>query len=342
MDIAFNPHVSRPEKTHLLVSCVVLIACLATANVTVAADDDDGRDLTNLYKKAKSACLEVHVNGRIVASGWIADPSGLAFTSFSATEGEEIEVSGSFGRVDAKIVAVDRGPDLVVVQLPKRDKPYPFLRVAKKAPPVGRDLYLYGIGIGRHGLMLPGRVARAETGYEFIRTEEYQGYIHVFYVAGSSPWGMSGGPWMNAQGEVVGGQSAMMLIRGVPVEIAFVAPRDSIAALLKNKSTTSVATLGCAFEELTEQQSYFIERFPKKTRGLVARVVFEDGPLDKSVIRELDVIVAIDGKPVQLRNELVRYVRSKKAGTEVEIQYLRPDDSEKRTTKLKIGKLENH
>jgi len=278
----------------------------------------------DLYSTARAAGLEVLVDDRLLGSGFLVDEKGLAITAAHvvAEPGRRIEVrSPVVGRVAVRRVAIDRGHDLALLQLPARGAPYAALKLAHAPPRPAHVIYLYGAPMWRHGVMLSGTVAAAQPTYEFLPEQAH--YVRVIYVSASTQHGTSGGAWLDAQGAVVGMQTALVRDGGNAVGIASMSPVGAIRELLSRRRDARTPTLGIGVEELWEQDHDFLRRFPPRTEGVVVARVRAGGPGDRVGLRAFDVVTHVDGERVRLRDELLRRVRTSEAGDTVKLTVLR-------------------
>jgi len=291
------------------------------------------------YEKAKAATVEVLVNGHLNGSGWIADSQGLVVTTAHVVEKPDRKfeiVSPSLGRKDVKLVAVDLGHDLALLSIESPAQGYPALKPAEKFPQPGDSVFVIGAPLYRHGVLARGTVAGAETAFEYYADR----FNEVTHISATIPQGMSGGPWFNAVGEVVGVQSAVMSQTDIPVGIAFAVPLPAIRTLLDRRKTASTPTLGLIAEELWTQDRKTIDRYPPKTEGLVIKFLQPDGPALRAALKESDLITAADGKRVRLIAELMRIVSGKQPSQPLELTVLRPDGAGQSKATVNLGKLE--
>jgi len=291
------------------------------------------------YEMAKAATVEILVNGHLDGSGWIADPQGLVLTAGHVIKspGQKLEISSSsLGRKEAKVVAVDLGHDLALLSIEPRKEGYPALKLAEKCPSPGTMVFAIGAPLYRHGVLMPGRIASAETAFEYYADR----FNEVTLISAMAPGGMSGGPWLNMAGEVVGVQSAVMSLTNIPVGISFAGPLPAIRTLLERRKTAATPSLGLHGEELWMHERKTMDRYPPKTEGLVIRSLQADGPASRAGLKKFDLIVAADGKPVRLIAELLRIVCNKKPGQSVELSILRPDGAGQVKATVTLGKLE--
>jgi len=272
-----------------------------------------------VYAKLKEASVEILVNGRLAGAGSVVDPKGHVLIANHMVPGDGAKVEArsiTLGRHSIKIVARDRGHDLVLLKLPARDKPYRHLSLAKENTKAGQPVYLFGAPVFRHHIMISGTVARAHPTFEF-----YDGaFREILHISAISPIGTSGGPWVNARGELIGVQSAAMTINGAHQGIAYAAPLASLRWLLEKKETVHGATMQTGVEELWGQEPKFIKQLPKGLRGLVVRQLRANGVGAKAGLKEWDIIVAAEGKPVERTENLLRLIRSKQPGQSIKLR----------------------
>ena len=290
------------------------------------------------HKKLRAASVEVLLNGRLVGSGCVASASGLVLTANHVARNDKdnakLEIlSATLGRHPVTVLARDRGHDLLLLALPKRTEAYPHLAVAAAAPRVGARVWLHGAPVFRHQITLPGTIAGKNTTFEF-----YDGaFREIKHIAAMAPMGTSGGPWVNVRGELIGVQSAAMSINRNHQGIAYAAPWAAVRAFLKNPRTIESATMNAAVEEIWGQSPDYIAKLPKGTRGLVARHVKPKGAAAAAGLAEWDIITAIDGKPVQRTDILMRRIRAKQPGQSIELKATDRTGKNPRTLKVKLA-----
>jgi S1-C subfamily serine protease len=328
--------------------CLVLLANFAIAAIAQDVSpeaqppaESAREQKVPLFDRLQAACVDILVDGRHAGAGWLATRNGIVALAAHQVDdpGDVIEVmSPSIGRLDAELIAVDMGHDVALLQIEKRKGGYPFLPLARKVPPPGAELFQFGAPLFRTRVLQHGRVARDSPAYVYYG--EAKGYIETFLVSANAQGGTSGGPWVDRNGRVVGVQSGSMKTNDVPVGIAFVAPIESVRRLLESRATTSTSTAGFALEELWEQNREYIKRFPRSTTGVVVKSVRKDGPAERAKLEAMDLIVAIDGEPVQLVDKLLAKMRSHAPGDSVSFTVQRPDAAGQETRELTLGMLE--
>jgi putative serine protease PepD len=289
----------------------------------------------------QQAAVSILIDGAHKGSGFFVDPTGLVATASHVVKGkaEGIEiVSPAAGRLQAEKVAVDLGHDLALLRVPRREVPYPALRLADRVPPPGSRVFLFGDPLFRRRLLLTGAVASEEPTYCYAPGVD--GYVRAFYVTGPAPTGTSGGCWVDAAGRVVGVQAGYLNTAAkAPVGIAFVSPADALRGLLATRQSPDTPTLGALLEDLWTQPAGYIARFPKGTTGVATVKPQPDGPLARAGLTKESLITAVDGAPVTCLDGLLAAVRSKRPGDEITLEILDPDHKPKRTVQVRLGTL---
>ena len=325
----------------LLICGIPLLTCACDAAETAKSPSGSSGEM--IYRSASAASVEILVAGRLTGSGWLAHQDGLVVTAAHAVwklKDKRIDVrSSTLGRIRAKLIAMDRGHDIALLKLTGRKEPFPFLKIADRAPLPGEDVYLFGAALFRHELMIKGAMARMKPTFEYLANQKT--YIRIFHIGAPSPPGTSGGCWLDSQGRVFGNQSAFMSRNGVGLGVAMVAPPDAIARLVKTRKSASTPTADTAFEELWSQSQAFIKRFPQDITGVVPVLTVKGGVADKAGLKGDLLITSIDGRKIVDRDNFMRYLRTKKPGTEVTFKVMTPDKHESRGITIKLSELES-
>ena len=259
----------------------IILAIAAVLPAIAKEAPADRPTLRQLHDRMAEATFELLINGRLEGTGFLIDEKGHAATVWHAAKrkGKLEARSKTLGRLDAKLVAHDRGHDLALLRLPPRDKPYPFLLIAKNNAGPGQPVYLLGTPIFRHQVFITGNVARQGTTFEYFDGN----FVEGIHVTALTPGGCSGGPWANRLGQVVGMQSAAMTLKNGHQGIATMIPPKSIRSLLEKKTDILPPTLQMAVEELWGQETNYLKEVPSGTKGLVVRQLQKDGAAAKDI-----------------------------------------------------------
>ena len=145
-------------------------------------------------------------------------------------------------------------------------------------------------------------------------------------------FGNSGGPLVNARGEVIGINAA---ISSRASNIGFAVPIGGAVAILPQLRAQGRVTRGYIGVRLRHvdrdlQQAMSLE----SSRGALVQDVVEGSPGDRAGIQPYDVIVSFSGTAVADHDQLVRGIAAGKPGTTVELELLRDGRQISRSVKL--------
>jgi S1-C subfamily serine protease len=295
-------------------------------------------DLTELYRATRRAAVEILADGHHSGSGCFVSAQGHVVTAAHvvASPRRTVEVLTADGtRTVARVVAVDLGRDLVVLQVAAREGGYPFLKIAKQVPPPGTPVWLGSSAAYRRFLLQPGTIARDDLTFE-----HQDHFVEVTQVVALIQEGTSGGPWVNRQGQLIGIQSGTVTVKGQPAGIANVAPAIAVLPLLDSGHHAASTTLGVFVDEIWLLSSDELRRYPPGWEGMVVQSVKADGPAAQADIRKGDVITAWEDTPLRFRDDFVRRLRAGQPGDTVALKVFRPDGTGLRTATVQLGCLE--
>lgn len=285
----------------------------------------------------QEAAVEVLVDGRLELSAWFADAEGHVVTAAHGitghTNGFEVVWPGH-GRFPAERVALDSAHDLALLRVRDLPGPTPFFQVADVPPAQGARVWFYGAAEFRHGLLIEGNVARAEPTYNYYANHHW--VTRCYLVAAPSPPGASGGPWIDAQGRVVGNQSGYINSGSASSGIALAAPVAAIRRLVATRRADASPSLGCGVEELWTQAPGFIKRLPPGLEGLVTIPVDGKGPAARAGLNKENVISKADGHPLRYVSDILPALDAHRPGEEMELEVWTPEQPTSRVVRVKL------
>jgi serine protease Do len=272
---------------------------------------------------------------RGMGSGFIVDANGIVLTNAHVVEGaDEVRVRLSDRReFKGKVVGADKATDIAVVRIEAKDLPVVRLGDPSKIR-VGEWVVAIGSPFGFENSVTAGIVSATArslpegTYVPFIQTD-----------AAVNP-GNSGGPLFNMQGEVIGIASQIYSRTGGYMGVAFAIPIDvaaNVKTQLVENGKVERGRIGIAIQDVDQSlaQSFGLDR----PQGALVASVERGGPADKAGLKTGDVIIALDGKPVERSNELPPRVANLKPGTKATFEVWR--DRKKVPVTVAIGELKD-
>lgn len=269
---------------------------------------------------------------RSLGSGFIISKDGYILTNYHViADAQEIKVRLDDKRqFDARVVGTDPKLDIALIKI-NADEP---IQAAILGNSDKIEVGDWVIAIGNpFGLAQTVTVGVVSAKGRVIGAGPYDNFIQTD--ASINP-GNSGGPLLNAQGEVIGINTAIM---AAATGIGFALPINMVKDIIEELRITGGVTrgwLGASIKNATPDRA----TSPKGTRdkGALVTEVVKNSPADKAGIKSGDIIIKIDGTAVESADDLPRYVASLKPGTRVEITVMRDKDEKKLNAIL--GKFE--
>ena len=233
---------------------------------------------------------------------------------------------------DAKVVGRDPKTDIAVLEVDTEGIKDIDERIAKLGNSDRVRVGQIAIAIGNpYGLERTVTVGVVSALKRSIGITQYESYIQTD--AAINP-GNSGGPLINIHGEVIGINTAIVasgqgLGFAIPINLA----KWVMDQILEHGKVIR-GWLGVVIQEVTPD---IAEAIGVKEGILVAQVV-KGSPADKAGLKEGDIIVAVDGKPVAEVRDLQFRIMKTRPGTEVKLTVIR-EGKKKKEIEVEIGEL---
>jgi len=256
---------------------------------------------------------------RGLGSGVVISKDGYILTNNHVVDNaDEIKVALSDGReFVAKVVGKDPKSDVAVLKIDAKD--LPAVEFADSDTIEVGDLVLAvgnPFGVGQTVTMgMVSAIGRASLGLD------YEDFIQTD--AAINP-GNSGGALVDAEGRLVGINTAILSRTGGNQGIGFAIPsnlaRNIMDSLIRDGRVVR-GFLGVSIQDITPALEK--EFNLKQTGGALVGEVSPKSPAEKAGIQSGDVIVEFDGKPVKDSRHLKLQVASTAPGSKVTVKLLR-------------------
>ncbi len=202
----------------------------------------------------------------------------------------------------ATLVGADRKTDLAVVKINAPDL-HPLEFGDSDKMEVGDWVLAVGAPFGLTQSVTHGIVSAKGRGDMLNIPILYQDFLQTD--AAINP-GNSGGPLVNLRGEVIGVNTAISTNgEGFNLGVAFTIPSNmarSIARQLITRGEVARGWLGISMAELTNKDVGLFSLQGK--RGVMVNVVYQESPARQAGLQCEDIIVTVNGKPVNSMREL--------------------------------------
>jgi serine protease Do len=252
-------------------------------------------------------------------SGFIIDASGIIVTNRHVIDhATDIKVALTDGtELPARVLGADELTDVAVIQVtsPRQLPAVPWgdSRVVE----VGDWILAAGNPFGLGGSVTAGIVSAMGRD---LGAGPFDNFLQLD--APINP-GNSGGPAFNMDGQVVGMTTAIVSPSGGSVGIGFAIPSEiirPIVAELRAKGHIDRGWLGVALRD-TDETSSGPSSGPSS--GIVIAVVERNSPALRAGLRAGDVVIAVNGDPVDSSRALIRAVAAVPPGNNVRLRVRR-------------------
>ncbi len=250
-------------------------------------------------------------------SGFLIDKAGYILTNNHVIEAAQritvtladgrsfkASVVGADAAIDIALLRIEGASDLPEAPLGNSDQ----LRVGEWVCAIGNPLgYVHSVTVGVVSFV--GRKLYDPSLDNYIQTDA------------AINFGNSGGPLINTRGEVVGINAA---VSPRTSSIGFAVPiNQAVAVLPQLKSTGRVARgfIGVTLTDVTPA----LQRALGLTvsRGAVVQDISVNSPAERADLRPYDVVIDVDGHPVESNEELIHEIAARAPGTVARLSILR-------------------
>ncbi len=258
-----------------------------------------------------------------LGSGVIVDPNGLIVTNNHViANGTDIKVALSDKReFEAKVLIADERTDLAVLKIDVPDEKLPVIKLGDSdALEVGDLVLAIGNPFGVGQTVTSGIVsalARTQVG-----VSDYQFFIQTD--AAINP-GNSGGALVDMKGELIGINTAIFSRSGGSVGIGFAIPTNMVKTVVATAESGGAAIkrpwIGAEVQDVTPDIATSLG-MPRPEGALIVSL-HPDSPLAKAGLKRGDIVLALEGKPIETAQELGYRIATTPVGATAIIEYQR-------------------
>jgi S1-C subfamily serine protease len=332
---------------------------------TLAAPPADAMTVNEIYERAAPGVVQIASTTSAsdafsggapgaLGSGFVVDKAGHIVTNFHVVEdADEIRVSFSNrDTVDAELVGTDQSTDLAVLQVDADASALTPLPLGDSdAVRVGDPVVAIGNPFGLDRTATAGIVSALQR---LITAPNDFAIDHVIQTDAPINHGNSGGPLLNARGEVIG-VNTQIETGGVStgnVGIGFAVPSNTVedvVAQILQTGHVEHAYLGIAGHPVTEDfadtynlpvdAGVLVQEVRPATGAAKAGLVAGDTEVvvaGQTYVLGGDIIVAVDGEPISSTGELRDAIAAHKPGDKIKLRIYR--DAKARTVTVTLGK----
>ena len=287
-----------------------------------------------------------------LGSGWVYDKAGHIVTNYHVIEGaRSVDVSFSNNEsMKARIIGTDPSTDIAVLQVKAPSRALtPLPRGNSDAVHVGDSVVAIGNPFGLERTVTAGIVSALQR---VIQAPNRYSIDHVIQTDAALNKGNSGGPLLDAAGNVIGVNSQIQSENGGNVGVGFAVPINTVttvAAQIIKSGHAEHAFLGVRVQPVTPDVARLFRL--RATHGLLVASVEPGSAAAKAGLRAGthqvtdagvtyplggDLIVAADGMPLSTLDHLREVISNKQPGDTLALEVWRGDQHS--TLDVKLGR----
>jgi S1-C subfamily serine protease len=282
-----------------------------------------------------------------MGSGFIVDAQGLILTNYHVIQGaNSITVVLADGKeLTATVVGSDISTDLAVLRVTPGAEKLPVIKLGDSSKlRVGDWVIAIGNPYGFNKTVTFGVVSSNER---TILAADQRTISNVIQTDAAINPGNSGGPLLNALGEVVGINSAILSQSGGSEGIGLAIPINVAKSIMDDLLKYGRVLRPWLGVEVVALYPRFAARYNLPLQeGLLVREVYKDSPAAKAGILPpmekpdhtviLDVITKADGKDVKTYTDLIDAVRAKKVDGKIDLVVVHIEGGARTDKKLTV------
>ncbi|MGP8244256.1 MAG: Do family serine endopeptidase [Bryobacteraceae bacterium] len=305
-------------------------------------DEDQGGDnggMDEFFQRFFGGSPQTEQKSEGVGSGVVVDKAGYILTNNHVVDKADIikvKFHDDPAEYDAKVVGVDTATDLAVIRVTGKSN----LTAAKIGNSDGVQVGEWALAIGSPFSFEATVTAGIISAKGRAMGDSSMQFQHFLQTDAAINPGNSGGPLLNIRGEVIGINTAIVTRSGGYQGIGFALPINTAAMvyneIIKNGKVTR-GGIGVSFTPSDSPQASALLRANHVDQGVFIQAVTPDGPSDKAGIKDGDIIVALNGKPIKDGDQLLSIVTATPVGNPLGVTVIR--EGKKMDFKVIVGNL---
>ena len=256
-----------------------------------------------------------------LGSGFVVSEDGYIVTNnHVVSNADEIYVKFSDGReYRTRLVGTSPEVDIAVLKIESNEKFKPLEFSDSDKIEIGQWSIAFGNPMGLNDSMTVGVISA--SGRSSLGIEEIENFIQTDAAINQ---GNSGGPLIDINGKVIGVNTAILSTSGGSVGLGFAIP-SNLASVVKDSIISTgkfeKPYIGVYLNNLDSDKIKVLNI--KSTNGVLIAKVIPNGPASRAGIQANDVVVAVNGKPVNSAGAFIGELAAKKIGETVELSIIR-------------------
>lgn len=240
----------------------------------------------------------------------------LSGAALGHDSGESI-LAGGGALVGAQVIGVDKETDLAVLKINQTDLPYLKLGDSDDIHQ-GQLVFAFGSPMGLTNSVSFGVVSTVAR-----QLERDNSMIYIQTDVAINP-GNSGGPLVNVRGEVIGINTLIFTQGGGSEGLSFSAPSNIVRNVFNQIRATGRVHRGIIGVNAQTVNPWLSKALGLGVQwGVILGDVFPNGPARAANLKVGDIVLSLDGKPMENARQFDVNLYNKKIGSKVTLEILR-------------------
>lgn len=276
-----------------------------------------------------------------VGSGFVISADGYVVTN-DHVAGNATKVTVSFpdgSTLDAELIGSDPATDLALLKV-NPDEPLDYLAFSRTGMPIVGEWAIalgnpFGLFEAAEPSVTVGVVSAIDRDFE---PQEGRIYRDMIQTDAAINRGNSGGPLINAIGEVIGVNTFIYTSgQGGSIGLGFAVPSEKVLRIIDelraNGQVDRSYYTGLAVTDVNARIARALEL--AEERGVIVREIDFDSPAEDSGFALYDVILSVEGETINSRSDLVGLLYDFRPGDTITFGILR--DGREMTLTMELG-----
>ncbi|MBV7378919.1 S1C family serine protease [Maritimibacter dapengensis] len=248
----------------------------------------------------------------------ISDDGRIVTNAHVVSDADTVEVTLTDGRtLEAEVLGTDPATDIALIKVDATDLPAlsfgssDDLKVGENVIAVGNP---FGLGntVTTGIVSALGRDLRAGPFDDFIQTDA------------AINRGNSGGPLLNAEGQVIGMNTAIISPTGGSIGLGFAVPASMVEQIVTDLSDDGNVTRGWLGVQIAPLSDDVVAALGLENgEGTLIENVMDGTPAEDAGFQNGDIVTRVDGQPIEGPRGLTRAIAGDAPGEKVSIDIIR-------------------
>lgn len=263
-----------------------------------------------------------------VGSGFVISPDGYIVTNdHVAGNAREITVAFPNGQtMEAQLIGSDPATDIALLKVDPGDSTLAYLSFNTAQPIVGEWSIALGNPFGLFEAADPTvTVGVVSAVGRDLEPQEGRLYRDMIQTDAAINRGNSGGPLLNALGEVIGVNTAIVSPSGGSIGLGFAVPADKVQRVIEELRTTGKVDRSYYTGLIGNDVNTRIAQglgLPE-ARGIFIRDIETNSPAEKAGFQPYDVIISVEGTDIDNQNDFLARLYDFRPGDRIRFGVLR-------------------